>query len=467
MPADHKATLRWVALAVLLAGGFLPPLDFFIVNVALSSIQQSLGASPAELQLVISGYASGYGVFLITGGRLGDLYGRKRCFLGGMALFSLASLGCGLAPSPGILIAARILQGSAAALLQPQVLGSIRALFPEERALARAMSAYGTMMGMAAAIGQFSGGALITWNPAGLGWRAVFLLTLPVCAATLVLGWKVVPETGGGGKTRLDLGGAALISLTLAAIVVPLSIGREQGWPIWVFVSLACVPLLLAGFLRYEAVLGRAGGMPLVDLNLLRIASFRRGVLVSALFFFTTCFYLLFGLYQQEGRGVAPLQTGLAIVPYGIGLFIGPLISAPLVRLRSKLLAIGMSIQVFFYVVVGFLVAVGTGGVLLSGAVFLAGLGQGIAFPRLFATVLGDVPADKGGVAAGIANSAMQIGAAISVATVGSLFFIVLGTGTGERAYAHAFAIAQWTATAGLFLAMLIAIPPRRRKTAG
>ena len=144
----------------------------------------------------------------------------------------------------------------------------------------------------------------------------------------------------------MDLGGAALISLTLAAIVVPLSIGREQGLPIWVFVSLACVPLLLAGFLRYEAVLGRAGGMPLVDLNLLRIPSFRRGVLVSALFFFTTCFYLLFGLYQQEGRGVPPLQTGLAIVPYGVGLFIGPLISAPLVRLRSKLLAIGMSIQV-------------------------------------------------------------------------------------------------------------------------
>jgi MFS family permease len=459
----QKGALRWVALVVLLAGGFMPPRDVFIGNVALSSIHESLGATPAELQLVVSGYACGYGVFLITGGRLGDLYGRKRCFLIGMAGFSLASLGCGIATTPTHLVIARIVQGSAAAVLLPQVLGSIRALFPEERALARAMSAYGIMMGMAAAIGQFSGGALIQWNPAGLGWRAIFLLTLPVCAITLFLGWKVVPETGGGGNVRLDLGGAALISLALAAIVVPLSEGREQGWPAWVFVTLTCVPFLTAGFFRYEAALSRKGGMPLVDMALLRIPSFRRGVLVAALFFFTTSFYLLFGLYQQEGRGMAPLQVGLAIVPYGVGLFIGPLISAPLVRLRPKLLSIGMGIQVTFYTLIGVLVALGIDGVTLSTAVFLAGLGQGIAFPRLFATVLGDVPPAQGGVAAGITNSALQIGAAISVAAIGSLFFMVLDGGTGERAYAHAFAAAQWTATAGLFLAMLIAIPPRRR----
>jgi MFS family permease len=460
----HRGALRWVALIVLLAGGFMPPLDFFIVNVALSSIHESLGANPAELQLVISGYACGYGVFLITGGRLGDLYGRKRCFLAGMAGFSLASLGCGLATSPTGLIVARIVQGSAAAVLLPQVLGSIRALFPDERELARAMSAYGIMMGMAAAIGQFSGGALIQWNPAGLGWRAIFLLTLPVCAVTLVAAWKVVPRTGGGSNVRLDLGGAALISLALASIVVPLSEGREQGWPTWVFAVLACAPFLIGAFIWYEDRLNRAGGMPLVDLRLLRIPSFRRGLLVAALFFFTTSFYLLFGLYQQEGRGMAPLHVGFAIIPYGIGLFIGPLISAPLVSLRPKLLFIGMGIQVTFYTAVGALVLMGVSGAILSGAVLLAGLGQGIAFPRLFATVLGDVPASQAGVAAGIANSALQIGAAISVAAIGSLFFMALDGATGERAYAHAFALAQWTATAGLFLAMLLAIPPRRRR---
>ena len=466
MSKGQTGALRWVALVVLLAGGFLPPLDFFIVNVALPSIHENLGATPAQLQLVISGYACGYGVFLITGGRLGDLYGRKRCFLIGMAGFSLASLVCGLATSPAHLVIARVVQGSAAAVLLPQVLGSIRALFPNERELARAMSAYGIMMGMAAAIGQFSGGALIQWNPAELGWRAIFLITLPVCAVTLLLGWKVVPETGGGSDVRLDLGGAALISLILAAIVVPLSEGREQGWPPWVFASLACVPFLTVAFVRYETRLTRRGAMPLVDLGLLRIPSFRRGVLVATLFFFTTSFYLLYGLYQQEGRGMAPLQVGLAIVPYGVGLFIGPLISAPLIRLRPNLLSIGMAIQASFYTMVGLLVAFGVDGMALTAAVFMAGLGQGIAFPRLFATVLGDVPPAQGGVAAGITSSAMQIGSAVSVAAIGSLFFMVLGDATGERAYAHAFSVAQWTATAGLFLAMIIGIPPRRRISA-
>jgi hypothetical protein len=157
------------------------------------------------------------------------------------------------------------------------------------------------------------------------------------------------------------------------------------------------------------------------------------------------------------------LQVGLAIVPYGLGLFAGPLISAPLIRLRPRLLSIGMGIQVTFYTLVGLLVARGINGSALTAAVFLAGLGQGVAFPRLFATVLGDVPAAQAGVAAGITNSALQIGAAVSVAAIGSLFFMVLGGGTGERAYAHAFSIAQWTATSGLFLAMLITLPPRRR----
>jgi MFS family permease len=454
--------LRWVALVILLAGGFMPPLDFFIVNVALSSIRESLNPTPAELQLVLSGYACGYGVFLITGGRLGDLYGRRRCFLIGMAAFSLASLGCGIAGTPLQLVFARVIQGSAAALLLPQVLGSIRALFPNERELAKAMSAYGIMMGMAAAVGQFSGGALIQWNPYDLGWRTIFLLTLPVCAATLVLAARIVPETARSPSVKLDLWGAAMLSLALAMIVVPLSVGRDQGWPVWVFVCLAAMPVVTAAFIRFERRLRDHGGMPLIDLDLLRIASFRRGVLIAALFFFTTSFYLLFGLYQQIGRGMQPLAVGLAIVPYGVGLFLGPLATAPLTRLRPWLLPAGIAIQVTFYLAVGGLVLAGVSGVVLLGAVFLAGFGQGIAFPRLFATALGEVPPAQAGVAAGVVNSALQIGAAVSVAAIGSLFFSMLGGNGGERAYAHAFAISQWTLTAGLFLAMLLALPPRR-----
>src|SRR6185437_7643717 len=222
-------------------------------------------------------------------------------------------------------------------------------------------SAYGIMMGMAGAIGQFSGGALVQWDPAGLGWRTIFLLPLPVCALILLLGIRLVPETGRGGGVKLDLVGAALITLALVLTVVPLSEGRDQGWPAWVFVALAAVIPLIWAFLGWEARLRAKGGMPLVDLALFRIPSFRRGVLVATLFFFTTSFYLLFGLYQQEGRGLDPLHTGLAIAPYGIGLFLGPLLSANWVRLRPKLLAIGMVIQVAGYGGIAGLVALGAG----------------------------------------------------------------------------------------------------------
>ena len=462
MSARPSEARRRLGLIVLLAGGFLPPVDFFIVNVALPSIHAGLNTSSAETQLVISAYAAGYAVFLITGGRLGDLYGRRLMFMLGMSGFALANLICGIAQTPLQLLAGRVVLGLCAAMVQPQVLATMRALYTDERALARAMSLYGIMMGMAAFTGQFAGGALIAWNPWDLGWRVVFLLKLPLCAAMIAAAWRLLPETSATQRVRLDIGGAALLSLALACTVLPLSLGREQGWPLWVFLALAAAPVLVCLFLRFEVWLTARGGMPLVDLRLFAIPTFRRGVLVGMLFFFTTSFYFLFGIYQQMGRGVPPLWTGLAIVPYGVGLFLGPISTAHLIRLRTRLLSIGMAIQVSFYTVVGLLVWEGIDGVWLSCSVFLAGFGQGIAFPRLFNTVLGDVPAAQAGLAAGILNSALQVGASISAALIGGLFFSVLGDGGGERAYGHAFAIAQWTLTGALGVAALIAIPPRR-----
>lgn len=463
MPAIVTARTRWLGLVVLLAGAILPPIDFFIVNVALSSIRESLHTSPAETQLVISGYAAGYAVFLITGGRLGDLYGRRLLYILGMTGFGLANLLCGLAQTPTQLLIGRVVIGIAAAMLQPQTLATMRAMYTGERELARAMSLYGTMVGLAAAVGQFAGGALVAWNPFDWGWRAVFLLKLPFCVATVVAAWFLLPETSASQRVKLDFGGAALLSAALACVVLPLSLGRDRGWPAWVFVALGCAPVLIAAFLRFESWLARRGGMPLVDLRLFAIPTFRRGVLVGMLFFFTTSFYFLFGIYQQLGRGVPPLWTGLTIVPYGIGLFLGPLATVHLVRLRPRLLAIGMAIQVTFFASIGGLVWVGTSGWVLSATLFLAGFGQGIAFPRLCNTVLGDVPPAQGGLASGILNSALQVGASVSAAAIGSLFFSILAGNTGERAFAHAFAIAQWTLTAALALAALIAIPPRLR----
>lgn len=448
---------------VLLGGGLLPSVDFFIVNVSLPSIHTAIGASPAEVQLVVSGYAAAYAVFLITGGQLGDLYGRRRLFLIGMAGFVATNTLCGLAATPLQLVSGRVLQGIAAAMLAPQVLGSIRALFQSEGDLARALSFYGVMMGLAASLGQFSGGALVEWSPFALGWRTVFLAKLPIGIPVMLAAWWLVPETSASHRQKLDIGGAALLSLTLACLLLPLSEGRDQGWPAWTFILLATVPFLAAAFLWFEDRLTARGGSPLLDLGLLTIPSFRRGMLVGTLFFFTTAFYVLFSIYQQEGYGTDPLNTGLAILPYGVGLFVGPLVTAPLpARVRRWLLTIGMAIQVVGYGAVAVVIALGFDGWPVVLSVLLAGFGQGIAYPRLFNTVLGDVSPHQAGVAAGVLTSALQVGAAISVAAIGSLFFAALGAGADRDGYAHAFALAQAVITVALLLAMLLSIPGRR-----
>lgn len=452
---------RWFAFIVMLAGGLLPSVDFFIVNVTLPSIHASLGANPAELALVVSGYAASYAVFLVTGGRLGDLYGRRRLFLAGMAGFLATNALCGLAATPLQLVTGRVLQGMSAAMLVPQVFGTIRALFPREAELAKALSLYGVAMGLAASIGQFAGGALIEWSPFALGWRTVFLAKLPIGVPVLLLAWLLLPETSASRRRRLDIGGAVLVSLVLASLVLPLAEGRQLGWPGWTLVMLAAVPVGGAAFLWHERRLGTRGGDPLLDLGLLAIPSFRRGVLVGTLFFFTTAFYVLFAIYEQEGYGTDPLFTGLAILPYGIGLFAGPLVTAPLARLRPWLLTIGMAIQVTGYIGVAAAIALGADGWPVMVTVLLAGFGQGIAYPRLFNTALGDVAPHQAGVAAGVLSSALQVGAAISVAAIGSLFFAVLDHDIGRTAYGHAFAVAQTATSAALLVAMLLSIPRR------
>lgn len=452
-PAALSPAARWLALVVLLAGGFLGPVDFFIVNVALPSIQAGLGAADAEVQLVISGYSAGYAVLLITGGRLGDLYGRKRLFALGMAGFTAASAMCGFAPSANVLVLARVVEGVAAAMIAPQVLGSIRALYAG-RELSRALGLYGVMMGLAAVTGQFAGGALVALSPWGLAWRAVFLVNLPIGAAALIGAWLLVPETSAGTRPRLDIGGAALLSLALTCLIVPLSEGRQQGWPAWTFVMLAASLPLLWAFLRLEDRIGARAGMPLLDLELLTVKSFRRGILVATLFFFTSPFYLLFAIERQDGAGLDPLHTGLSLLPYGVGLFVGPLASAPL--LGHRLLTFGLMVEVMGYAATSAVVALQLGAAPLIATVFIGGFGQGIAMPRLFNTVLEDVPARQGGLAAGVVNSALQIGASISVAAVGTLFFAVLGGGTGPTAYAHAFGISMIAVVAALGGAALL-----------
>lgn len=306
---------RWFALAVLLTGAFLPILDFNVVNLALPAIRRDLTATSSEVQFVISAYAATYAVFLITGGRLGDLFGRRRLFLLGVAGFTIASVLCGIAPSPTLLVAARILQGLTATALAPQVLASIRVLFPPAEQ-GRALGFYGATFGLANISGQVLGGVLVSSRPFGLAWQAVFLINVPIGLAAFIGGLLVLRDSRARHAQKLDVGGVLLLSLTLALLVYPLVEGRESGWPTWIIAMLVASPFALSAFAGYEARLSARGGDPLVALHLLRNGAFAIGLVMALAFYMLSSFYLTFAVYLQSGRHETPLAAGLATLPF-------------------------------------------------------------------------------------------------------------------------------------------------------
>src|ERR1051325_2651652 len=327
-PTDAGDPRRWVALPVLLTGAFLPPLDFFIVNVALPSIRGALHASAAQTQFVISAYAAIYAVCLITGGRLGDLFGRRRLFLLGIAGFVMASLLCGLAWSADALLAGRLLQGLAAAALAPQVLASIRVMFPSAEQPG-AVALYAATFGLAATLGQVLGGVLIAAGWWGMSWQWIFLVNLPVGIAAFAGGLRWLRESREAQAKKLDPGGMALLSMALAALVYPLVEGREQGWPSWTWAMLGASLLLFALFLRFEAKLARHGGAPLVDVSLLRHGEFMLGIVVTLGFYLTSAFMFTYAAYLQGGLGRDALHTGLATLPFTLGYLFASVTAAP------------------------------------------------------------------------------------------------------------------------------------------
>src|SRR5436309_3905082 len=254
-----RAASRWLPLPVVLAGTFMVVLDFFIVNVALPSMQSDLHASDGAIEWVVAGYALTSAVLLITAGRLGDQFGRRRVFSIGLALFTIASAECGIAGSAEMLVAARLLQGAAAAILMPNVLSIIGVAY-EGADRARALTAYGLVMGLAAVGGQLIGGLLVQADIAGLGWRSCFLINVPIGVAALALAPRVIPESRDERASRIDVAGTLLITAGLTAVVLPLVEGRQHGWPAWTWVSLAAAPVILGTFVAHQRRLARRGG---------------------------------------------------------------------------------------------------------------------------------------------------------------------------------------------------------------
>ncbi|WP_175702716.1 MFS transporter [Burkholderia ambifaria] len=462
-PRSHHG---W-ALVVLLVGAILPPLDYFIVNLALPAIRDGIGARPAELQLVVSAYACANAVVQITGGRLGDLYGRKRMFMVGMAGFVVASALCGLAGSGAVLVGGRVLQGLFAAILAPQVLATIRSVFsPQEQV--RVMGFYGFVFGLAAVIGQLGGGALISLHPFGLRWRAIFLVNVPIGILALLGSWRFIPESRPPRGQRIDVPGTVLLSLFLLMLVYPLTHGREAGWPLWMVACIVGALPMLGALLAVEARRLAGGRDALLDVRLLRNPVVALGLTLAFLFYMLSAFFLSYGIYLQGCLNWSPLASGLAILPLGIGFLASPLLMPRLVARFGgyRVLTLG-----FALLTVGVATAAALAGEHAPGAGFYAGIaaigvGQGLVLPSVVRIVLAEVDAARAGVASGMVTAMLQIGAAVGAATLGGLFFARLGAQPAALDYVQGFRTAMWALTVVLLgcVALSAALGPMHRR---
>ena len=463
--ASLPGSRRWLMLPVVLLAMFMAGFDIWAVNVAAPSLQRDLHVSDAALQLIVGGYAFMYASGMVTGGRLGDLAGYRRMFLAGVASFAVASLLCGLARSPAELVGARLLQGLAGAVMVPQVLALITATFPAPQR-PRALAWFGVTMGLAFVSGQILGGLLLQADVFGLGWRAIFLVNVPVGAATLTAAALVVPRTRGHRRPRLDPPGAAGVSASVALALVPLALGHDEGWPAWTWACLAaCVPVF-ALTLAWERRLARRGGEPLLDLPLFGDRAFAAGAALNfALVFFFGSFMFVLTLLLQAGLDQSPLRAGLEAGPLALAFttmsILGPRLAA---RLGPWSITLGAGLDVLGTIAL-VLTGLRYGGHLtgwdLAPATAVIGLGQGMALPSLIGAALSHVPPERAGAAAGILTTAQQFGAASGVAVIGAVFYTRLGPGRASAVKAMELAMAV-NAVVALAAAALTLLLPRR-----
>jgi len=447
-PTSPRAVARFgglhpLGVFVLLAGAFLPIMDFFITNVALPSIDASLHASASALELVVAGYGVAYAALLVLGGRLGDRYGRHRIFLAALVGFVLASLACGLAPSVGLLIAARIVQGATAALLIPQVLATFHHVLERERK-ARALALYGATSGIAAVVGQLVGGLLVSADIAGTSWRPIFLVNVPIGLVVLLVASRIVPNTRSPHPVGVDVAGTAMFAATLVALLVPLTEGHALGWPRWTWLLLGVGVVLGAATYGVERRAERRGEVPLLPPSLLRLPSMSRGL--AMVFAFSGgfgAFMFVFALTVQNGLHADALRGGLAILPMALLFFAGSVVAPRVIaRLGRAALSAGAVVQLAG---LGSLVTVLLHGwpqlSLWAMAVPLAlvGTGQSMLFAGLFRSVLADVPTHLGGVGSGVLITLQQSGLALGVATLGTLYLA-----SAPQDVPHAFATVEY-----------------------
>lgn len=460
-PAGGFNPRRWLVLAVLVAAQFMYVVDTFIANVAIPSIRADLGASTAQSEGVIAIYQIAYATMVITGGRLGDMFGAKRVFLIGLVGFTLTSLACGFAPSSTGLVLARLAQGVTASLMVPQVLATIHSLFPDA-ARSRAFAIFGMTLGLGGAVGFLLGGWLVTLNLGGLGWRSIFFVNAPIGAALVLAAFWLVPRQPTRTNTQLDCLGMLVLCTGLLLLIGPLLFGHDLGWPYWLLALIAAGCGLLACFPRIERMVERRGGVPLIELALLADSAFVRGLLATFCFFLANVsFYFVVTLFMQTGMNLSALDAGVTMVPMALAFVVASRRAAARQQPGMAALIRGCAVQASGLAGIGFLAELIDGPSMfdLMVPLTLFGYGQGLVMAQLFSAVLRSVRHADAGAAAGVLATTQQIANASGVAGVGAVYFAV------ETAHSHRPALIAAVITLGAALALCAAVLEWIRRT--
>ncbi|MFF0203635.1 MFS transporter [Streptomyces sp. NPDC005017] len=468
-PNDRR---RWFALAIVMTAAFMDLVDVTIVNIAIPSIQQDTGASFSHIQWITAGYALAFAAGLITGGRLGDIYGRKRLFLLGIGGFTIASALCGFASNPDMLVAARILQGGMAALMVPQVLAIVHATFPaHERG--KVFGLFGAVVGMGAVLGPLLGALLTEWNLFGLEWRPIFLINLPVGIAGLLLGRAFITESRAPKALRLDLVGVALVTLGLLMLLYPLTRGRELDWPLWGYLSMAGSLLVFGALVAYERYKTARDGSPLIELSLFRVKSFAAGIAVQIVFGVGLgIFFLVWTLYLQIGLGWGLLKAGLTGVPFSIAVSVaaGMSVQKLVPRFGRKVLQAGalvLAAGVLLYRWESEHFGLDITPWQMIPPLVVMGAGMGLIFAPLTDAVLSEVPREHAGSASGLINTVNQMGNALGLGLVSVVFFGVIDEKVAPAQVGPEFvngfqhALGYVVAVMGAIFLLMFALPKR------
>jgi EmrB/QacA subfamily drug resistance transporter len=398
--------------------------DVSIVNTAAPAIQEDLGANLADIQLVVAGYQIGYATLLVTGGRLGDIAGRRAMFMIGLLLFTLSSLACGLAPTPELLIAARVVQGLSAGVLYPQVIATIQTVLTPERR-AGGFAALGAVISMATIVGPILSGLLVALDIAGTSWRAVFLINVPIGLVALALAPKLVPVARNAAAGRVSVSSIVLLSALLVALMTPLTVGQDHGWPAWAWVLLAATVPLAWAFLVQQGRIARRGGTPLLPPELWQDRVFRLGVTLYFVFFSALySFFLYFSYLLQYGIGESALYTGLSMVTYSVGSFITSTRCKGLIarhggRKVALYGALASALGSALMIIPVLLVHDWTLSLWIIPPLFVTGCGLGLVLAPLLSTVLGGIRSSQAGAASGLLSTGQQIGGAVGIAVIG------------------------------------------------